>query len=390
VNNIRIKRITVAALFILSISHASAQMHVIKGELEGTYYGWTGKLVGTQITEFTINIGEYRWLLRSEYSTNWFWLAGGDGTNTYSVLVDPKVHNMVAVGYVFSGDFPQEALDTVSIPWLSFCSSHFLSHSTNRDSIPSLWGQPRTDPMSYVCSTEITQFTKPPYLPEKIKWVTSPTQIAFATSNSYLRIEDATVEELNKRSVDFQASISAGKSLGNYRVLDVTNVDGLILPLKFELDAYGYLSPEAIKTAQHILNEQSETNDLKGKIVKDTYLTAVYKGTVTKISIDSNHVELPEPKIPMFLMDHRLSSRSDGIDYVAYKSKQWKPQVDTELLNLLEIKKKHPPHNLSPSKPIGMHMQNVVRVLVLFICFAPLFVWGVRKLKNKTTKNTNK
>jgi hypothetical protein len=374
----------------LSISSITAQTYVIKGELSGTYFSWTGQQVDTQITKFTINIEGNRWLLKSEYTTNWFWLVGGDGVNTYSVLVDPKAPHIAAPATVFLGDFPQAALDTVSIPWLSFCSSDFLSHSTEKEAISSLWSQAQTDPMSHICSTEITQFSEPPYLPKEIKWITSTNQIASASSNSLLRIEGATTQELDRRTIDFQASFLPGKLLGNYRVLDTTNMNGSIIPIKFELSAYGYFSPPAKEHAQRILNELSITNDLKEKIVKDTYLVAVYKGTVAEISVDSNHVELPEPNLPMSVTDYRLSSRSDGIDYISYMSAQWKPEVDSELLNLLEIKKKHPPHNLSVSNPITLGAQKAVRVLILFVFFVPILVWGARILKNRKSTKTKK
>ncbi len=237
--------------------------------------------------------------------------------------------------------------------------------------------------MSHVCSTEVDQFSEPPYLPREIKWITSSKQIGSASSNSFLRIEGATVKELDKKSINYKADVQTGETLGTYHVLDTTNVDGLTLPLKFELDAYGYFSSREIDYAQRILDAVSKTNNLlKDRKVGNTYLVAVYNGIVTGISDENNHVTLPEPNLAMSITDYRLSSQSNGIDFVSYRSKEWKTQVDTELLNLLDVKKKSPPHNLSPNS-IGPRSRNVIRAIILITFFAPLFIWGARKFKNK-------
>jgi hypothetical protein len=366
-----------------------AQAHIIHGQLKATYYSWTGERASIQTTVFTVSLEGNSWLLKSEYDTNWFWLVGGDGTNTYSVLVDPKAPTKAAPATIFDGDFPRAAFDTVSIPWLSFCSSHFLNNSSSRDSIPSLWLQAQTLPMSHVCSTEITQFKEPPYLPDEIKWVTSAKQITSASSNELLRIEGVSVEELDRKSVDYPSSVQIGKLLGNYQVLDTTNINGFVLPLKFELDAYGYFFPDAKKDAQRILNQLNNTNINKNKIVEDTYLVAKYEGSVINIVVDTNHVALPKTDLSLSVTDYRMSSKSDGIDHVAYVAKQWKPQIDSDLLKLLEDKKKNPPHNLLPSNPASLHVQETVRVLICIIFFAPFFVWGLRKLKNKNKEKEN-
>ncbi len=378
--------IQAAILLVVTASRAPAQTYRIKGELEATYYSWTGKLGSTQTTSFSINIEENRWLLKTEYAPNWFSLTGGDGTNTYHVLVDPNATKLPAPASIFYGDFPQDQFDRVSIPWLVFCSSHFLNHLAQTDAIPSLWSQAQTDPMSHICSTEIVPFTERPYLPKEIKWITSLRQIALASSNRFLRIEGATAKELDKKSIDFKSDVQAGETLGSYHVINTTNIDGLIIPLEFELNAYGYFSPKQRDYAQRILDSVSKTNNLlKYRQVGTTYLVAVYKGTVAEVSSDSNHVALPEPMVAMSITDYRLSSRSNGIDFVSYKSKDWKPQVDAELLNLLDAKKKNPPNNLSANS-VSLRSRNVIRAAILIVFFAPLFYWGLRKLKNKKTK----
>jgi hypothetical protein len=60
--------------------------------------------------------------------------------------------------------------------------------------------------------------------------------------------------------------------------------------------------------------------------------------------------------------------------------------VDGELLNLLDVKKKNPHQNLIPSTPIGPRAENAVRIVILITFFAPLIIWGARKLKSKSKK----
>ena len=386
--NILTKQIAIQAafVFVAMASNASAQTHVIKGELDATYYNWAGGLVNTQATSFTISIEGSRWLIKTEYAQNWFSLTGGDGTNSYHVLIDPNATNLPAPASIFIGDFPRDQFDRISIPWLAFCSSHFLSYSDQKDTTPSLWSQAQTDPMSHVCSTEVVQFSEPPYLPKEIKWITNSKQIASAFSNSFLRVEGATVKELDRRTIDFKANVQTGVTLGTYHVMGTTNVDGLILPLKFALDAYGYFSPDQIDFAQRALDTASKTNNLlRDRKVKNTYLVAVYTGIVNLVSSDNNHVTLPEPHLAMSITDYRLSSRPNGIDFVSYKSKEWKSKIDAELLDLLEAKKKNHHNNSIPSMPIGPGAETVVRIVILIIFFVPLIIWGARKLTKLKT-----
>ena len=385
------RHIPTAAIYYLIyftlISNAFAQMHVIKGDLEAKYYSWTGRLSDTQITHFIVSLDGDRWLIKSEYTTNWFWLVGGDATNVYSVLIDPKAPSLSpAPATIFSGDFPWAAYDQVTIPWLTFCSSHYLVHSSDKNSIPSIWSQARIDPMAHICSSEVTQFAAPPYLAKDIKWITSLNQIAIASTNQHLRVEDATADDMARRSFDFKANLNSGVTLGHYGVLISTNMDGLLFPIKCELDAYNYASPSQIAAERKVVDGMSRTNSIINKVLTETNLVAVYTVTVTEISLESNHAIMPQLERSLSVADYRLSSRASGIEYVFYLSKQWKPQIDAELLKLLEDKKKHPPVNLAIEKPISPQLLNAVRAIIVSLFFAPLIIWGVKKYKQTNKK----
>jgi hypothetical protein len=364
--------------------------HHIVGELKAEFYSWTGSAVSTQTTKFDISIAGSRWLLKSEYATNWFWLVGGDGTNTYSVLVDPKAPRIPAPATVFFGDFPVAAFDTVSVPWMAFCSSHFLSRSPEKNSIPSLWTQAQIDPMAHVCSTDVINFTLPPYLPSGIDWITSSSQIASAASNYLLRTEGATVPELNRRSLDYKASVLAGKLLGRYRVVDYTNINGTILPLKFALKAYGYLTKERREAAQYALDQISKTNRSMGRVLQDTYLVASYIGNVINIHSDNYPVMLPEPKLRMSVADYRVSSKSNGIDHISYYATTWKPEIDDKMRDLLKIKIRNPPQVQELPGSKSRLLSAALRIFIFAGALAPLFIWGLWRVKERNANKKRK
>lgn len=365
---------------------------VIKGDLNATYYSWTGKHVGSQTTHYVIKVGNGHWLLKSEFTANWFCLVGGDGTNTYSVLVDPKApQNSPRPASVFPGNFPRAAFDRVTVPWLAYCSSRFLDNAEAARSIPSLWLQPQLYPMAHVCATKVIRLAKLPYLPKEITWVTNSKQIASAASNAWLRIEGANRRQLDRQSVDYNNIVRPGVVLGHYRVLAVTNWGGIEVPMQFQLHAYGYFSKAEVKHAQEILDKIDTANGLaNGRKVTDRYLVAVYNGNLTGLSRSKMEVGLPKQSRSMSVTDYRLSDRSKGIGYISYDSRHWKPSVNSFLSNLLKEKKRNPPHNLAQSVPIGRNGRNAVRIAVILIFLAPVLVWGVRKMKGVSKSNNRK
>ena len=376
-----------ALIFIASSLNALAQTYSATGNMIATYYSWSNKTGETQDTSFTAWIEDRHWLLRIQYATNWFSLVGGDGTNTYYVLVDPTSSNLLAPASVFYGNFPRDQLDRVTVPWLALCSSDYFSQHEDRDAIPSLWSRAQIDPMAHVCSTTVVQFSDPPYVPKDISWITSSNLIRTASENKDLRIEGASVQDLDKRTVDFVATVSSGKTLGTYHVLAATNINGEVFPTAFELDAYGYFSPEQQKNSQKALDAN------KGKIkglkdtIGETWLLASYKGTIIKFTTVKGHVELPHPGLPMGITDYRLSSRSNGVDFVTYKSDSWKPQVNPELMAILETKLSQPRHGAVPSKPISATSQRLFVILFVIIFVSPVVIWAAYKVKKSSNQH---
>ncbi|MCO5052260.1 MAG: hypothetical protein M9920_08150 [Verrucomicrobiae bacterium] len=364
-------------------SISPAQSYKVQGQMVAKYYRWNGDEFGSQITGFVINLQGDRWLLRAEYGTNWFMLVSGDGTNNYAVLIDPEGETDPAPARVYPGDFPQFQFDRVTVPWLAFCSSHFLDHSPRKDSIPCLWRQPRTDPLAHVCITRTQRFHDSPRLPETVEWITDTGQIASAATNAWLRNEGATDDELDRRLIDYSTWIKPGKVLGRFAVTAQTNFNGKTLPLAFELEAYEYLSPEARNRLQQTVDAAGKTPGTKRETVTDTYLVAHYVGQVSRVQTSDVQVEPPEPKL-MDIADFRLSSPADGIDYVLYTSKHWKPQTDAELLRLLEIKRKNPPQRAIRLRP---NQRGIVRITILLIFCAPFVFWGVRAFAQKNKRH---
>ncbi|MCS7090451.1 MAG: hypothetical protein NZM03_07050 [Limisphaera sp.] len=363
--------------FLMHVS-AIGQTCTVTGELEAIYHDRAGKPVGRQTTKFTVSVGSGRWLLKSEYDPEWFWLVGCDGVNTYSVLVDPKARHLPAPATVFPGAFPRAAFDTVSVPWLAYCSFGFLENPTNRNRIPLLWLQPQLDPLAHVCSTTVKQFREPPYLPEEVEWRTSADAIASAASNPMLRIEGASPEELARRQIDYKTAIATNKVLGKYRVLASTNVSGQTLPLTFELEGYGYLSPD----------QRERILSAVGMSLPETFLNVRYLGRALAISHVPEPPTLPDPSMPLSVSDYRLACREDGIEYVSYQARRWKEKVDEDLVRLSEQKRRSP--SKQSSQYIGSSgMQSISRGVIFMVLLMPLLVWAARRIRKKARKHNS-
>ncbi len=112
-----------------------------------------GNLLSASATrsQFTVSVRDDKWLLQSTTADGLCNLCGCDGANFYSLTTQTNIPG-AATAEVASGKYPVGPNTIwVSLPWLTFASSHYLD-SPNQRTMPAPWAFPRTDPAAFIYS----------------------------------------------------------------------------------------------------------------------------------------------------------------------------------------------------------------------------------------------
>lgn len=345
----------------------------IQGDLTSTSFKQDGSLLSNFSREFKIRLTPDKWYIEVKYGPNWYSQIVGFETNIYEVLYDPKADEEWPLpANVCPGLYPRNQYDFVTVPWLAFCSHQFFSVEKWAE-MPTPWHHALSEPQANFCTAEVVFLPGSLRLPQTISYLTSRTRMKSAARSSYLRVETLSEKERIRRMVDYGSIYPENTKLGEYRILNVTNVFGVTIPLLFELRQYALRA----RPTQEIEIHREE---------KSTFLSAVHVGVVESVQVREEDFVLPRLLKSASVADYRLHDRPLKIDLVQYTVTNgvWITGVNQELLGLLNVKRKEAIRkNLILRLKRGVVVGAMVTVS-LVPCFA---YWKLRR--SRKAKQTN-
>jgi hypothetical protein len=373
---------SILAICVLAMNAITLHAHnyEVEGTLNCKYFAPDGSKT-EQNTKFVVTVDNTRWSIKTIFDVNWYSIHGCDGTNIYAIFYDPNPAGMGSKkiilpylpGHITEGCYPLDVAYYTTMPWFAFASSDYLVSGTN--SIPCFWRMPRSDPMAWIFENIIEQSKVPPYLPVRIKYITSTRSLKSATNNPALRLESLSKWEHASRDSDFQ-ELGDGKVGGEYYVTAKTNINGFEIPIQFE--GVTYLPSSLIK--------QSKASFAKQTIVNGdwTYTNLVFTGTVTKVSISNKISILPPLDKYVSVSDFRFRDSTSRVDCIQYiiTNATWPSDKDPILLDAFNKKKNH------ISLPT-IEKEHGGRAPVIFV-LGLLTILPILLLAKKQLENTNK
>lgn len=261
----------------------------------------------------------------------------------YRVLVEP--------GPIPSGG------SSVAIPWLAYASSTVVQ--TNPADLPAPWFNPRVDPNAHAYKAQFRVSANPPYLAESATFVLSQERAAKAGLSLWLNHEGPSV--LREVDAKWKPHEPDGFVAEAYKVIGVTNIGDLTLPISFELTIFYPLS------------------DGRSRIIE------IYRGTnVVAKTIGPKKIAPTTPDKPIFVRDFRFQNRDFNVDYLEYLVSDWIRSAHSDDLQTLFNQKMHNPNLHLDScvitqrrSPIGGYA--VFAVMLIFPLAVIAYQWNRRR-----------
>lgn len=342
----------ISLLFLWSPENARADYISIKGSLEYSH-------APSAPAQFEILLGDNIWSMKVQYGENWYSEIYGVGANIYDVHYDPKAHeDWPLPSTITPGNFPALHSPHVTVPWLAFCSADFFATSDWED-MPLPWLLARTQPEAHVCKANVEFLAGPRKTPKQIRFITSATRLTKAHEVPTLRAAIATDRERRSRVLSLKTRFAPNQLLGMFSVTQSTNLNGIAIPLAFELETFAIKSEKSRRTAN---------------------MAGFYRGQVSYAAVRSGNVTLPTFTKAVTVADYRLSERRFGISYVVYniRNQAWKTKVDSELQNLLRQKR----HDAILAKLQQLGKQSLIISVMLLLAAVPAFILFHHRLKH--------
>lgn len=293
-----------------------------------------------------------------------------DGTNIFyldkSKLVTlpgrpPQPTNCYFVS-VEAGPVPSGGLsggNHVRIAWFVYASSRVAA--TAPDDLPALWFNARYSIEAHVYASKVKASEKSPYLPESASFTLTEDRFNRAMLSPWLIHEGWPHEYQRPKQIG-----PFGFETATYRVMAVTNVNGLSLPVSFEL----------------LLNSPSM------QAVESYYGTNIVISEVPARKIEP----IASDKL-LRVVDFRFQNSERHIDFIQYVTKKWIVSTESPDLQLLFQNKLTNPR-IGTQLLVAPELNNNVRWLrlcILFVFLSPIFfTFGYRMYKRQLAKVNSK
>lgn len=353
----------------------------IDGRLDATFYKATGDLQTNQQFGFEVEFDPKapRWVIRTYFSKrrDWYYETTGLGQDVFSIHYNPNVNRSWNMpGTACRGGYPALQFYPVLVPWLAFCSAHFIAGS-NEANIPFVFSNAASDPSAHVTETKVSLLSSGVVaLPKEIRWQVTEERLKNAGDSPWLRVP-LTESELKDRSRDLRYQFKVGSEVCFYSVQSQTNIQGMELPTEFSIRKTRYI-PVRDKSGKVRFSESMAWND---------YLHAVIQGSVDHIQMVTGEMTLQRFPKPVDVADYRLNDKKRGIGYVHYAitNGYWRTNIDADLIARLDsLRSKAGPTvaDLQNRRSILIRVSLVVAVLLPPIVFA---IWKSRALHVKNS-----
>ena len=262
---------------------------------------------------------------------------------------------------IVNGVFPGVSGQEVRMVWLAFASSSFFTVQTNP--LICLWrgGSGADTAPDYGVKIEKIEFLNSlGRLPAKIDFTFSGDQLLSLTNFAFLSFKERNQSRIQESAM--ANKIHEGELLAEYSTKNVTNFNGLLLPLEFD---FNLLSA-------------------RGKL---------FHGRVINVTDETPDSFLPSVKERLYTSDYRFSDEKSMVDYIKYKivDQTWPSTNDPALQTLFEDEKQKLPPPVA-DKLIDNSMKAtqmkamLVRIILLLVMLAlPVFLYSYLK-QTKSTK----
>jgi len=336
----------------------------IYGEL--TRYGVNGN---TETIPFKVALSTnlQLWQITVSY-TNQQDTCGTDGKKTCFIrkwsketLQAAGVPGGIPQATIVNGVFPGVSDMEDRMVWLAFASSSFFAVQTNP--LPCLWrgGSGSDTPTDYGIKIEKIDFLNSVgRLPAKVDFTFSADQLLSLSNFAFLSFKERNQSRIQEAVM--VNKIHEGELLAEYSTKNITNFNGLLLPLEFDfnLSARGTL----------------------------------FHGRVISVTDETPDSFIPSITERLYSADYRFSDEKSMVDYIKYKivDQKWPSTNDPALQTLFVGEKLNLPPSVAEKltdKSIEARQMKVMllRIILLLIMLAlPVFLY----LSLKQTKQTKK
>ncbi|WCJ61121.1 hypothetical protein NXS98_08365 [Fontisphaera persica] len=250
----------------------------LEGFLRCTFYAGTNVVVTNQLFRYHLWANKYnQWKIRSMITSDIYYEAGCDGTNTYIFFHEPRIDLPAMAAQIYPGCYPY-APYPVTQPWFAFLSAEYVR--TNRY-LPAQWGVP--DPLKHLFEVDVKFMDLPPHLPARARWKVSSHLVKRANeimSETYPEgMPMAVRAQLGKLSQE----VERYKDIEiTYVSENVTNINGLCFPLRYCLSMQRLFSHSDMMPSAE-----------KQKSIQKNYKFKIFDfiGVVERLAI-VNHIEV--------------------------------------------------------------------------------------------------
>jgi hypothetical protein len=279
----------------------------IHGVFQARLYDESEQVIaGRDVTmPFMLIYSNASWRLHGE-ATNGYYEVFSDGHDTMSVFVSagPPINwktklpvtnqSSAASGTINSGTRPISFGLQLKLPWLAYASMQTMQSLTN-GLLPVPWCNSRVEPEAFIYRAVIETNDLRPFCLKAAEFTVEKRFIANALKNRELETEPINEEYVKRKTIQLR-HFYPGFVGGMYRINATTNVHGLMLPTFSRLERYRLTGP-SISTKK--LFEVSEV-------------------IATNVLAPSSAPVVPTFTQTVWMVDYRLNSRKDRIDYVQY------------------------------------------------------------------------
>jgi hypothetical protein len=323
----------------------------VSGDLDHIMLSTDGSVLTNQVSSFSMIVSGDHWQTKDYKSDSSYREITCDDVSIFHFCKDDTftlpekyiyptgIHVFVESAPIPSGGY------AVEIPWLAYASTSVAQ--TNCADLPALWLEPRYIPNAHIYKSDIEVYANSPHLPREVTWVVTKERDKAAADNSWLNTEG--LEDIRKVYRQLTWNAPAGFVGGKYKVITMTNIDGLTLPIAFELTTY-YLST---------------------KIPWE-----IYRGTNIIIKKMASKKIVPnKPGKPIFVVDYRFHDYLKNIDYLQYLAKGWiiSPQSKT-LQNFFARKINNPKLSVDDFVTFTYGPSPIFRYVIGITAIVPLLV----------------
>jgi hypothetical protein len=304
---------------------------------------------------FSIEVVGERWHLETPYERGKKEEYFCDGTNVVALFYDPECLAYPVPATVQNDGFPAGGFQA-DLPWLAYASAKYLNQNKQ---LAAPWATARHDVRAWTYDATICRFRVPPELPSEIVFVQTASNAKSAINNPALKIEGVDKKALRQRKLLAQQAQHSQKE-GRYSVTGTTNLDGLLIPLSFQVAVY---SPGALRDA-------SRTNALRPNFI--------YRGKASGVLAINEGLAWPQlNQRSASVTDRRFRSERHHIDCIQYfvTNGNWFVRTNHPyLVGLFEAKRRSAPF---------LRLSDVEEVLfmaaVAFVAVFPAIVWWIRR-----------